>query len=96
MLNCQTCGKELAEKDALIHQSEGQDRQIICHDCFKAATGTDYKTFAYRKESAKQTFFAVIFCLAASVYAFVEKGPVWGSLGLAATVAIYFLASKAK
>lgn len=96
MLKCQNCGKEMAEKDALVHKDASSEKKIICQDCFKEATGIDYQTFAFRKESAKQTFFAVIFCLAATIYAFVEKGPVYGVLGIVATILIYFFASKTK
>jgi len=96
MLTCHKCGKELAEKDALLHKNTDGSKEVICHECFKTATGIDYKTFAFRKENAKQTLFAVVFCLAATVYAFMEKGPLYGGLGIAATVLIYFFASKAK
>ena len=40
------------------------------------------KTFAYRKENAKQISIAVIICLVMTIYAFVEKGPLYGALGL--------------
>ena len=40
--------------------------------------------------------FAVVFCLAATVYAFVEKGALWGVLGLVLTVLVYLFASKAR
>ena len=48
------------------------------------------------KENAKQTFFAVLFCLAATIYAFVEKGPMYGGLGIVLTILVYIFASKAK
>ena len=96
MLTCQKCGKVTTEKEALVHKDEKNEQAIICPDCFKAATGVDYKTFAFRKESAKQTFFAVIFCLAATIYAFIEKGPIYGIFGIAAKILIYLFASKVK
>jgi len=96
MLTCQKCGKVITEKEALVHKDEKNEQAIICPDCFKAATGVDYKTFSFRKESAKQTFFAVIFCLAATIYAFIEKGPIYGVFGIAATILIYLFASKVK
>jgi NAD-dependent SIR2 family protein deacetylase len=96
MLTCQKCSKVITEKEALVHKDEKNEQAIICPDCFKAATGVDYKTFAFRKESAKQTFFAVIFCLAATIYAFIEKGPIYGVFGIAATILIYLFASKVK
>ena len=94
MLKCQNCGREMAEKDALVHKDAHEEKKIICQNCFKEATGVDYQTFAFRKESAKQNFFAVIFCLAATIYAFIEKGPIYGALGIVLTLLIYFFASK--
>ncbi|MFA6850056.1 MAG: hypothetical protein WCS30_06855 [Selenomonadaceae bacterium] len=96
MLKCLKCGKSVSEKEALIHKNTNGEKEIICPDCFKTATGVDYKTFSYRKESAKQTLFAIIFCLAATVYAFVEKGPLYGVLGIVLTILIYLFASKIK
>ncbi len=95
MVRCAHCGKSLDEKDALRHKKGGGE-EIICRDCFKEITGIDYQIFAYRRENAKQTIFAVVFCLAATVYAFVEKGPLWGVLGLVLTVLVYLFASKAR
>ena len=96
MVRCVHCGKSLNEKEALRHKKKGGGEEIICRDCFKEITGIDYQTFAYRRENAKQTIFAVVFCLAATVYAFVEKGPLWGVLGLVLTVLVYLFASKAR
>lgn len=93
MLKCSQCGKSIEEKDALVY---GQDKRIICHECFEKATGVDYKTFAFRKENAKMTIFAVIFCLIGTIYAFVERGPLYGLLGIVLTVLVYLFASKAK
>ena len=61
MLKCSKCGCKLEEKDALVHKDQEGKDNIICHSCFKEATGVDYETFAFRKENAKQTFFAVLF-----------------------------------
>lgn len=96
MLTCAHCGKALEEKEALRHKTKTGGEEIICQACFKEITGIDYQTFAYRRENAKQTLFAVVFCLAATVYAFVEKGVLWGVLGLVLTVLIYLFASKAR
>ena len=96
MVKCQKCGIEIEEKDALLHKNNSGEKEVICQNCFKEAAGIEYQTFAYRKESAKQTFFAVLFCLGATVYAFMEKGAVYGFAGLVATFLIYLFASKAK
>ena len=96
MPKCSKCGCNLEEKDALVHKDQEGKENIICHNCFKEATGVDYETFAFRKENAKQTFFAVLFCLAATIYAFVEKGPMYGGLGIVLTILVYIFASKAK
>ncbi len=96
MLKCQLCGCDLEEKDALVHKTQEGEKEIICPACFEKATGVDYKTFAFRKENAKQTFFAVIFCLIATVYAFVEKGALWGGLGIVLTILVYLFSSKAR
>ena len=96
MLKCSKCGKALADKDALVHKDPEGNPHIICHDCFKEAMGVDYQTFAFRKENAKQTFWAVLFCLAATVYAFVEKGVEWGIGGIVLTVLVYLFSSKVK
>lgn len=96
MVRCAHCGKSLDEKEALRHKKKDGGEEIICRDCFKEITGIDYQTFAYRRENAKQTIFAVVFCLAATVYAFVEKGALWGVLGLVLTVLVYLFASKAR
>ena len=96
MLKCSKCGKALADKDALVHKDPEGNQHIICHDCFKEAMGVDYQTFAFRKENAKQTFFAVLFCLAATIYAFMEKGPLYGGLGIILTILVYIFSSKAE
>lgn len=96
MLKCDHCGLEIAEKDALIRKNAAGKKEIICGDCFKKATGVDYKTFAYRRETAKQTFFAVLLCLCATIYAFVEKGSLYGAAGIALTLLIYFFAGKVR
>ena len=92
-MKCEFCGRSLTEQEALVHRKDGA-KKIICPECFEKEAGVDYKTFAYRREVAKQTFFAVIFCLAATVYAFVEKGPLYGGLGLLLTVLIFFFAGN--
>ena len=96
MLKCEHCGKTMDEKEALRHQTEDGREEVICKARFKEITGVDYDTFAFRRENAKQTLFAVVFCLAATIYAFVEKGPLWGGLGIVLTVLIYLFASKAR
>ena len=96
MLKCKLCGCSLEEKDALVHKNQQGEREIICRACFEKAAGIDYETFAFRKENAKQTLFAVLLCLGATVYAFVEKGPLYGAVGIVLTILIYFFASKAK
>ena len=96
MLKCSDCGRYLHEKEALVHKDEQGEKHIICPECFEKATGIDYKTFAYRKENAKQTFFAVLFCLGATIYAFIEKGPLYGGLGILLTILVYFFSSKAR
>ena len=95
MLKCSECGKSIDEKEALV-QGKGNDKRIICPDCFQTATGVDYKTFAYRKENAKMTIFAVLFCLIGTVYAFVERDPLYGLLGIVLPVLVYLFSSKAK
>ena len=42
------------------------------------------------------TIFAVLFCLIGTVYAFVERGPLYGLLGIVLTVLVYLFSSKAK
>ena len=96
MLKCTRCGKSIEEKDALKHKNADGKQEIICLSCFEAATGVDYKTFAYRREVAKQTLFATLFCLAATIYAFWEKGPYYGAAGLLLTVLIFFFAGKVR
>lgn len=96
MIKCSSCGKDLAESEALIHKNSFGNKDIICKDCFKSITGIDYETFIYRRESAKQTFFAVLFCLAATIYAAATRGIEWGAIGIVLTIAVYLFASKAK
>ncbi len=60
-LFCAKCGRKLADKEALVHKNIDGKREIICHDCFKDATGVDYKTFLCKRV----TLFAAIFCFAA-------------------------------
>ena len=40
------------------------------------------------------TLIAVLFCLAATVYAFVTKGILYGSLGIVLTILVYLFATK--
>ena len=94
MLKCSECGRNLEEKDALVNKDSQGNKRVICPECFQKLSGTDYKTFAYR--NAKQTFFAVLFCLAATGYACYTKGWEWGVGGLVLTVLVYFFSSKAK
>lgn len=97
ILKCQKCGKEITEQNSLVHTDiSTKEKTIICQACFKTHMGIDYKTFQYRKESAKQGCFAVLFCLCATIYAFIEKGPIYGLCGLIATALIYFFAMKIK
>lgn len=96
MLKCSECGRELKESEALVNKNANGEKNIICHDCFQKIMGVDYKTFAYRKENAKQTLAAVLFCLAATVYAFFEKGPAFGALGIVLTILVYLFASKVR
>lgn len=95
-LFCAKCGKKLADKEALVHKNIDGKQEIICHECFKEATGVDYKTFLYRREAAKQTLFATIFCLAATIYAFVNEGPLYGAAGIFVTVLIFFFSAKVR
>ena len=46
------------------------------------------------RENAKQTFFAVLFCLGATVYAFIEKGWPYGLLGIVLTILVYLFSSR--
>jgi DNA-directed RNA polymerase subunit RPC12/RpoP len=75
MLKCAHCGRTLAESEALKHKTENGQEEIICRDCFKKITGIDYDTFSFRRENAKMTLFAVLFCVIATIYAFAERGP---------------------
>ena len=95
-LNCAHCGKKLKEDEALVHKNLDGQREIICHECFEKAVGVDYKTFMYRREAAKQTLFATLFCLGVSIYAFVEKGPLYGIGGLVITVLVFLFSAKVR
>lgn len=95
-LNCAMCGKKLAQEEALVHKNLQGQQEIICHDCFKEATGVDYKTFMYRRESAKQTLFATLFCIAATIYAFVEEGWEYGVAGIFITILIFLFSAKVR
>lgn len=95
-LNCAMCGKKLGEKEALVHKNLDGKQEIICHDCFKEATGVDYKTFLYRREAAKQTLFATLFCLAATIYAFVAEGWEYGVAGIFLTILIFLFSAKVR
>lgn len=94
MLKCSICGREISEKEALINQDKEGHKRIVCRECFEDAVGTDYDTFRYRKENAKQTLIAVLFCLVATIYAFVERGPLYGLLGIVLTILVYLFAAK--
>lgn len=96
MVECSICHKKLDEKTALVNTDKAGEKHIICQECFQKETGVDYKTFAYRKENAKQIAIAVIICLAMTIYAFMEKGPMYGALGILLTILIYFFAGKIK
>ncbi len=96
MVKCERCGRAVEETAALKHKTDAGDYEVICQDCFQAATGVDYQTFAFRRENAKMTLLAVLFCLAATVYAFVEKGALYGALGIVLTILVYLFASKKK
>lgn len=96
MLTCAHCGKRIEEKDALQHKNEAGENEVICQDCFKEIMGVDYQTFRLRRENAKQTIFAVAVCVIATIYAFVERGALWGGLGIVLTVLVYLFSSKAR
>lgn len=96
MVECSICHKHIDEKVALVNTDKDGNKRVICQECFKQEAGVDYETFAYRKENAKQTSIAVIICLVMTIYAFVEKGPLYGALGLVLTVLIYFFSGKIK
>ncbi|WP_432646846.1 hypothetical protein [Mitsuokella sp.] len=94
MFKCSVCGRELSEKEALVHQGKNGEKEVICPACFEKIVGVDYETFRYRRENAKQTFFAVLFCLAATIYAFFEKGWPYAVLGIVLTLLVYFFSSR--
>lgn len=93
---CGLCGKVLEPKEALLHKNAKGEREVICRECFERETGVDYETFAYRRESAKQVLFATVFCLLATIYAFVEEGALYGVAGLIVTVLIFLFGGKVK
>lgn len=94
MFHCSICGRALNEKEALVHQGKDGQKKIICPACFEKEVGIDYETFRYRRENAKQTFFAVLFCLGTTVYAFIEKGWPYGLLGIVLTILVYLFSSR--
>lgn len=94
MFHCSICGRALSEKEALVHQGKDGKKEIICPACFEKEVGIDYETFRYRRENAKQTFFAVLFCLGTTVYAFIEKGWPYGLLGIVLTILVYLFSSR--
>ena len=87
MVECSICHKKIDEKKALVNTTQNGEKRII---------GVDYGTFAYRKENAKQIAIALVVCIAMTIYAFVEKGPLYGLAGIILTVLIYFFAGKIK
>ena len=89
MVRCDTCHKEIEEKDALKRKNDKGEQEVICPDCFKEIMGMDYKTFAYRRAVMMQTLLACLFCLGATVYAFVEKGALYGAAGIVLTILVY-------
>ncbi len=95
-LNCALCGKKLSQEEALVHKNSRGEQEIICHECFEKEVGVDYKTFMFRREAAKQTLFATLFCLAATIYAFVEEGPLYGMAGIVITVLIFLFSAKVR
>lgn len=95
-LNCARCGKKLEKKEALVHKNLDGKQEIICHDCFKEATGVDYKTFLYRREAAKQTLFATLFCIAVTIYVFIEEGWEYGVAGIFITILIFLFSAKVR
>ena len=48
MLICSECGRQLEEKEALVHKAADGSKKIICPACFEKLTGVDYRTYAYR------------------------------------------------
>lgn len=95
-LNCAMCGKKLEKEEALVHKNLKGEQEIICHDCFKKETGVDYKTFMFRREAAKQTLFATLFCIGATIYAFVEEGWEYGVAGIFITILIFLFSAKVR
>ncbi|HJF84055.1 hypothetical protein [Megamonas hypermegale] len=96
MVECSICHKKIDEKKALVNTTQNGEKRIICQECFQQEAGVDYGTFAYRKENAKQIAIALVVCIAMTIYAFVEKGPLYGLAGIILTVLIYFFAGKIK
>lgn len=96
MLECSICHKKITEADALVNKDRDGNQRIICKECFAKEVGVDYNTFAYRKENAKQIAISMVLCLTMTAYAFWEKGPFYGVIGIVLTVLIYFFAAKMK
>lgn len=96
MVECSICHKKIADKDALVNKDKDGNECIICKECFAKEVGVDYHTFAYRKENAKQIAISLVLCIAMTAYAFWEKGPIYGAIGIVLTVLIYFFAAKIK
>lgn len=94
MVKYSHCNRKIDEKAALVHKDASGSRRVICTDCFEKLAGVDYKTFAYRKESAKQMAFAMICCIAATIYAFLERGWEYGVIGIVVTILLYFFAGE--
>ena len=93
-IHCTMCGKKLKENEALVHKNSEGEKVIICYDCFEKEVGVDYETFKHRKNVAFQVILATIFCIGASIYAFIEKGPLYGVAGLIVAILIFMYAGK--
>lgn len=95
-VECSLCHKMVEDKQALVNTDEAGKQRILCRDCFKKEAGVDYQTFSYRKENAKTLTWSVLFCIAMTIYAFWEKGPLYGVMGIMLTVLIYYFGCKVK
>lgn len=95
-INCSMCGKKLKQDEALVRKNADGKPEIICHECFEKATGVDYKTFMFRREAAKQTLFATLFCIGVTIYAFIEEGWEYGAAGVVITILIFMFSAKVK
>lgn len=95
-LTCEVCGKKILKEEALVHKNIEGKAEIICHECFEQATGVDYETFVYRREAARHTLVATVFCICVTIYAFVDKGPMWGTAGVIVTLLIFFFSAKVR